>query len=90
MGTYAVVALWRGGSQRRRCDDHQRMVWATEALSLSRRFKLAERLGAFLRVQAFNVLNWENPNPADLGADSPKIFSAKAPSRCKCCSSLTF
>ncbi len=56
---------------------------ATVDLSLSRRFKLAERASGLLGVQAFNLLNRENLNLPDLYADSPasfgKIFSAKSP-----------
>ncbi len=56
---------------------------ATMDVSLSRRFRLAERASAVLGVQAFNLLNRENLNLPELYADDPanfgKIFSAKAP-----------
>jgi hypothetical protein len=56
---------------------------ATMDVSLSRRFRLAERASAVLGVQAFNLLNRENLNLPELYADDPanfgKIFSAKPP-----------
>ncbi len=63
-------------------------------LSLSRKFKIAERLRLTFEAQAFNLFNRENlnlPNAfADNSATFGKIFSARAPRQVQLALRLTF